>query len=342
MTKDKRHFNILVVEDNIGDFTLIEDYLEEYFLAPNVQRAVSFKEAKQYFTNRIKLDLVLLDLTLPDKSGEELILDILNLDRKIPFIVLTGYTDINFAVKSMSLGISDYLLKDELSAITLYKSIIYCVERHKALVLLQESEKRYSDLFHLSPLPKWVVDLETGHFLDVNQSSTYHFGYSFEEFLEMKQTDLLAKDSADPALDPFYSMKIDSELLQDYTRYQKKNGTIVYVDVTASERLFKFKGRAAQMVVASDVTEKLKHVNAIEEQNIKLREIAWTQSHKVRSPLARIMGLAHLITTDKVTSEEKNDLLIQINVSALEMDAVIKEIVDKTYEIDLKANSPRH
>jgi uncharacterized membrane protein YkgB len=47
-------------------------------------------------------------------------------------------------------------------------------------------------------------------------------------------------------------------------------------------------------VQSNDISETLKHINTIEVQNAKLKNIAWTQSHVVR-PLSRILGIIDLI-----------------------------------------------
>ena len=54
--------------------------------------------------------------------------------------------------------------------------------------------------------------------------------------------------------------------------------------------------------LVSDVTEKVRYVGAIEKHNEKLREIAWIQSHIVRAPLARMMGIVGLISVCKKTT----------------------------------------
>lgn len=188
---DKKKYNILVVEDNLGDFVLIEDYIKEQIIAPNVIHVKNFKEAKQLtLNNELKFDIILLDLSLPDASGEQLIIEIVSLKLDCPIIALTGYTDIEFSIKSMSLGIADYLLKEDINATTLYKSIVYNIERAKTNFKLFESEKRYSDLFQLSPQPMWVFDLESLRFLDVNQVAVDHYGYSKEEFLNKTIRDI--------------------------------------------------------------------------------------------------------------------------------------------------------
>src|SRR5258708_10504788 len=88
-----------------------------------------------------------------------------------------------------------------------------------------------------------------------------------------------------------------------------------------------------------DITERkkmtldlLSHVNAIEEQNKKLREIAWIQSHVVRAPLARLMGLIDLITNYENNDMEDHTILNYILISAKELDEIVKSISDKVYE----------
>nr|NYE66328.1 YesN/AraC family two-component response regulator [Mucilaginibacter sp. E4BP6] len=191
MVADKRKYNILIVEDNPGDFALVEDFLFEHIEAPQILQAKSFKAAKENsLISNCMFDVILLDLSLPDCAGKSLINEIVDLCKNIPVIVLTGYVDFKFGVKSLSLGVSDYLLKDELNSTSLYKSIVYSIERKKSIVELAESEKRYSDLFHLSPLPMWVVDMDTSCFLDVNMSTIIHYGYSRDEFLSMTLKDI--------------------------------------------------------------------------------------------------------------------------------------------------------
>ncbi len=79
-------------------------------------------------------------------------------------------------------------------------------------------------------------------------------------------------------------------------------------------------------------------MEAIEEQNKKLKEIAWFQSHVVRAPLARLMGLADLIkeeSAEEINPAELNQLLNYIINSARELDNVLNEIVKKTDEVEV-------
>jgi PAS domain S-box-containing protein len=71
----------------------------------------------------------------------------------------------------------------------------------------------------------------------------------------------------------------------------------------------------------------------LREKNMKLEEIAWVQSHKVRAPLARIMGLIDLITNHYTEETNTDELLKYVLFSAKELDAMIMEIVKKTEEV---------
>jgi DNA-binding response OmpR family regulator len=71
--------------------------------------------------------------------------------------------------------------------------------------------------------------------------------------------------------------------------------------------------------------------DALEAQNKTLRDIAWTQSHVVRAPLARLMGVVALMELEKPTDSELDELVNIILTSAHELDAIITDISHKTY-----------
>ncbi|HJP64629.1 MAG TPA: hypothetical protein VJ844_14380 [Mucilaginibacter sp.] len=73
-----------------------------------------------------------------------------------------------------------------------------------------------------------------------------------------------------------------------------------------------------------------KTAEALEEQNQKLKEISWMQSHVIRAPLAKIIGLIPLINDVKENSKEREKMLNYLLSSANELDQVIGDITDKT------------
>lgn len=336
MMKDNKEYHILVIEDNQGDFILIEDFLFEYIRAPKVSWAKNFKAAETILsTYNHKFDIILLDLSLPDHTGEALIVDILDLCPSTPVIVLTGYTDFEFGLRSLSMGVCDYILKDDLTAMALYKSILYSCERKRHTLELEESEKKYSELFQLSPLPMWVVDLISLQFLDVNSATINHYGYSREEFLSMTLKDIRPESEIPRLMQlflnnaPFHDAGLNRVMI-----HKKKNGDICHVEVQFAP--IQYKGKKAHIVIATDITDRLDYITAIEKQNKMFREISWIQSHVVRAPLSRIMGLVQLLKDAKDDHVDLDNIMNWILVSANELDDVIKNIADKIKASDYK------
>lgn len=326
MIKDSNLYKILIVEDNPGDYLLAKSYLEEMFLNIEIHRCENFKHANEFKENNaINLDVILLDLSLPDKSKDTLMPEMLVAFNATPLIVLTGYSDFSFATKSINLGASDYLLKDDLNGMILYKSIIYSIERNKHILKHAEAEKEYADLFHLSPQPMWVYNRVCHSFEAINQATINHYGYDAEEFSQMNYNDILAdSDKTKQEADA-----INSVYLNKIVQHKKKNGEIIDVEIISNPIIYK--GKNAEVVLINDITENLKHLEAINSRNKELTEIQWMQSHIVRAPVARIMGLINLITNETHTSpHEVKETLNFITQSAHELDGIIREITHKT------------
>jgi signal transduction histidine kinase len=92
--------------------------------------------------------------------------------------------------------------------------------------------------------------------------------------------------------------------------------------------------RAYQLIgVTLDITRLKLQTKALETQNQKLMEIAWVQSHEVRAPLARIMGLVQLLSRYPDDKVNFKDSLNHILNNASELDQIIRKIVRKTEEI---------
>lgn len=84
---------------------------------------------------------------------------------------------------------------------------------------------------------------------------------------------------------------------------------------------------------SKDISERMKYINAIERQNERLKSIAWTQSHVVRAPLSRLMGLVNIIKMGAIEEQELDEYLNHLRAAAKELDEIIHEIVEKTKEV---------
>jgi PAS domain S-box-containing protein len=262
----------LVVEDNMGDFLLIKDYLFEQFNTPELLHAKKFSEAKNIiYENTKALDVILLDLTLPDKNGESLITEMVELAPDTPVIVLTGYGDLEFGIKSLSLKASDYLLKDDINASSLFKSIKYNIERKKTNLMLEESEKRYSNLFQLSPQPMWIVEIVNYSFIQVNEAALDQYGYTEAEFLQLDIADLVVENlSKEEKMLRIKEVANNKETFKGRYKHFRKSGDIIEVDIYSNR--IKINDTFYDSIIAVDVTEKVRMEQAITKAIIKTQE----------------------------------------------------------------------
>ena len=273
MIKDKKPYNILVIEDNPGDYMLVEEFIGEYMHDAKIAHAVDFKTTVQRLKEKpYAFDVILMDLTLQDKNGEELVTEMLRLLPNCAIIILTGYTDIDFSIGSIARGISDYLLKDELNGSMLYKSIIYAIERKKNTELIKDSEKRYSDLFHLSPQPMWLFDSETLKFIQVNKAALKHYGYSEDEFLSMTIMDIRLEDQILKTQEVLARRERNNEtiIFSGSFKHKKKNGEIISVEVYSNRIIVN--ERPCRSVIAVDVSERNEYEHKITKAIIKTQE----------------------------------------------------------------------
>lgn len=200
--------------------------------------------------------------------------------------------------------------------------------------LILATEKRYSDLFQLSPLPKWVFDIKTLRFLDVNKAAINHYGYSYKQFMKMTILDIRPLDEHEELKAVLAQPNSKQKFLhQGLFTHQKKNGELIRVNIQSVH--FTFKGRKAKLIIAHDVTEQEKYIQAIEEQNQKLKEVSWINSHILRAPLTKILGLLEVA---KIVDEhqERKVVLEYIQTAATELDKAILEITKRSQTNSIK------
>lgn len=272
MKKEDDIPHILLVEDNLGDAFLVEELLREKFMHPSLVHATNFKQARELLKDKTTdFDVILLDLTLPDKFGNLLITEILELAPSCPIIALTGYNDLEFSIQSIAEGISDYLLKDDLSPMMLYKSMRYAIERNKTNYAIKASEKRYSDLFNLSPQPRMVLNPQTQEIIQVNKAAINHYGYEEAEFLRLTLTDIISPDYSEKTIDIILQVKPETESLKtENVVHHIKNGDRIEVDMYFSPILIDHSWHVSALII--DVTEKNQQEQRLMKAILKAQE----------------------------------------------------------------------
>lgn len=142
----------------------------------------------------------------------------------------------------------------------LYSIIHDETERVRAESALHASEARYEELFAANPQPMWFYDLETLGFLAVNAAAVKHYGYSEAEFLAMTIADIRPREDLERLNENLIRTRQQSGTAgpdrAGIWRHLRKDGSIINVEITS--HVLEFKGRPAEVVLAADVTERLR------------------------------------------------------------------------------------
>jgi len=125
-------------------------------------------------------------------------------------------------------------------------------KRHKVLSALQESESRYKTLFEQNPAPTLIYELGTYNMLAVNDVFLMHYGYSSEEILNMRLTDLYPEGQKEAITNVIAGLKGYKNVGE--WRHRKKDGS--YMDVIACSNDLVYNGRKARIAVITDITER--------------------------------------------------------------------------------------
>lgn len=265
--------SILIVEDNPGDLFLLQETLRLTRLPfEEVYKAASAAEAIEAL-NAYRINVVLLDLSLPDSSGFNSFIQVHEYAEDIPIIVLTGLADTELALETMAQGAQDYLVKGEYDERLLAKSIQYSIERNRIRLSLIESNESYRNLFFNNPLPIFIWDLNTFQILEVNDVAQEEYEYTREELLEMSVLDLRAPEFYEK-IRLFAREFLENDIPKKSGIWEdrKKSGETMVLDISSHK--IDYKGRAAILAIHNNITEKIRLEEKLQEEKLlKQKEI---------------------------------------------------------------------
>jgi two-component system, NarL family, sensor histidine kinase UhpB len=314
--------HILVVEDNPGDLFLLQEFLRSSDLEiAEIHHAGHLTEARQIL-NSERVDLVFLDLSLPDSFGLESYLGLQIYAQRVPVILLTGLTDTKIAPQALVMGAQDYLIKGDFDEKLLSRAVRYSLERMRNLQNLRESEERYRELFNNNPMPMWVFDAVSFRFLEANSSAVQHYGYTQEEFLSKTLADLrvdgnLERLRAEVAV----ARDIPKGVKKGIREHRKKNGDIIFVDIAWHN--INYKDQPAILVLANDVTERILLEEELNEQRLsrqkQITEAVIVAQEKERTEIGKelhdnvnqILGASNLYINTAMTDDDMRQELLE-------------------------------
>lgn len=213
--------------------------------------------------------------------------------------------NINFAMTNFSLEEKHHLAQAHINTLTL------AIEQSTTSVMITDTN---------------------GFFEYVNPSFSKSSGYSLAELIGQKTGILKSGFTPREEYERLWTNIKNKESWVGEFCNKRKDGSLYWVKayinpvVNAAGEITKFIG------VEEDITLQRETLSNLETKNKQLARIAWEQSHLVRAPLARIMGLVNLINNQLITEEERLKFFGFLQSSARELDDVIKAIVLKTNE----------
>jgi len=123
-------------------------------------------------------------------------------------------------------------------------------QEQQAAHAMVEAEKKFRTLFRDNPQPTVLYDPTTGRFIEVNRAALEKYGYTRDEFLELRVSDVCLDLPPERVAAALMGLDVRGEVW----RQRKKDCSILEVVLFA--RTIEFEGRAARLLVTQDITER--------------------------------------------------------------------------------------
>jgi PAS domain S-box-containing protein len=266
---------ILLVEDNPADVDLVREALPDAgaasFLvesAPRLSVALARLEAGG-------IDLVLLDLGLPDSLGLDTLRKTRDAAPNVPVIVLTGNDDQAVGLAAVSAGAQDYLVKGEVTGNSLARSLRHAIARRRAEEALQESEGKFRAMAEQTPDLIALTNAD-GVITYASAASVSLFHCTPEEMCGRPFMEFLDESAIPNATAAFRSALSRGERTRDLMLTMKRHdGTPFVGELSGSD--FRSGTQSGTLVVIRDITER------------KQAEVALAKSYDLLTNLARLV-----------------------------------------------------
>lgn len=327
---------VLIVEDDEDDYILFLDYLRE-IKGKNfqVKWISNYNEAVKELPKNCH-DLYIFDYLLGAHTGLELISIASDAGCEGPVILLTGKGDQLIDLEAMRLGADDYLIKGEIDAEKLERSIRYALERSDAVKALRQSEEKYRNIFESSRDMIYITDFD-GNFIDFNDSAMRIFGYTREEFYELNAANLY-ENKEDRR--KFQDAMQRTGLVSDFEAVLKdKKGDRKLCLISASiQKLFN-DGKIYYQGIIHDITrrKKVERDIIISEKMALTSRVVRMLAHEVRNPLTNI-NLAVEQIEDELTNPNYGNYLEIIKRNGRRINDLITELLQSSRPTDVSVS----
>ncbi len=169
---------ILLIDDDEDDYLITRDLLSE---TDEFSFKLDWRDGYIAGLQALRsqpYDVCLLDYYLGERNGLELLQEALSCGIKAPLILLTGHSDRSIDSQAIQAGAADYLIKGQITAALLERSIHHALERHKIYQALRRSEEHYVIAVQGANDRLWDWNIETG---EVYYSPRWKAQFGFAE-----------------------------------------------------------------------------------------------------------------------------------------------------------------
>ncbi len=231
-----RAMNILLVEDNPADARLVQEMLAEANgLAPHLERADRLSQA----LTRLRqggIDVVLLDLSLPDSHGLDTLRRLRAGAPEVTVIGLTGHHDESAAIAAVEAGAEDYLVKGRFDREVLTRALRYAMARQRAEAALTRERDLLSTFMDNVPDLIYFKDAAS-RFLRVNRAQAEVLGVDPEEAVGKTDFDFFTPEHAQAAYaDEQQIIRTGRPIVGKLERIRTASGKFLWVSTTKVAR----------------------------------------------------------------------------------------------------------
>ena len=259
---------VLLVEDNIGDADLAQEYLSQAYQTGFEVLSATCLAAALELLERERIDVILLDLGLPDSSGLETLSRILEVAPTGAIVVLTGLDDHRAGLDTIRMGAQDYLPKGQLTPDLLIRTVLYSAERRRWQDELRQSEERFSKSFRNNPAFLAIVHMGTNRVLEVNDAWTRVFGYTRDEAIGRTTVELGIYDA-----ETYRNIMEDAREKRSLRNVKANVRNRAGEDrvVLVSREVIEISGEPYLLAMGLDITDRNRVETALEESERKYR-----------------------------------------------------------------------
>ena len=277
---------LLLVEDSEEDAALITEMLD---VGPSAHQALYAHslDAAHRMLESTEIEIILLDLNLPDGFGVQCVHDIRQKARNTPIVVLTGDENQPLALACLEAGAQDFIPKTELEEHGLRRSIGYALARSR-----EARERRRADELHerLAAIVEASSDAiiscnSSGYILSWNHGAERIFGYEAEHTLGQHINTIL--QNPDKVSKPFLtSIDPDTNRAQHLVLATQK-GTSIHVSLVHCLIPNVQEAKPGRAYICRDISESKRQEEQVAEQNRQLR----ARDENMRALTARLRAV---------------------------------------------------